>query len=216
MSLPRKTARQRFKPLSTSLDTPREIPATDEELLAKYDRLIIKVAHTIQETYRLTPECGEDMAQCARIRLLRVPANKRHVAVWIRTVINNAMRTELKKIRAASEPLGKPMIYFDDAITVDGEYTDSTMHAEVPDPSPCVEATTERDQLARTAFAALNTEEQLVMALKLGLDGSQPIHNLRTLSRKSGVREARLPRVISRALAKMSEAARPVEKESAA
>jgi RNA polymerase sigma factor (sigma-70 family) len=75
---------------------------TSEELYAKYHRLVWKVARTMQKSYALADEDVEDIVSATFQRLVQLPADKRNADGYVRTVINNASRTELRHILEAS------------------------------------------------------------------------------------------------------------------
>jgi DNA-directed RNA polymerase specialized sigma24 family protein len=185
---------------------PEPLPLiSDDQLLATYERLIVRVSHVLQNRYHLRDEDAQDLAQAARIRLYRTPQDKRHIPVWLRTVCNNAMRSELTRIRRhkdSTTPLDPAWWAASQDSATESQGTDPIdVLSDVTEP---VDTLLERDQLAQSLLDSLSAEQRLVMTLFLGLTpGDRPIKDFRTLSKLAMVRESRLQYVIDASLAKM-------------
>jgi hypothetical protein len=143
---------------------------------------------------------GEDMAQVARIKLLKVKPAMRHVGRYVRTALNNSFRSSSAKIRQISVPL----------LSLDPDWdlpdpTSSSLLETLENPEEDLSQKISRDQSAHLAFACLNDEQRLVMTLHLGLGprSERPVIDMRLLSKRSCVSAARLPRVIEASLARM-------------
>ena len=80
-----------------------ENPLNDEEFLMLWQKLVFHVAKTACRTYSLPFEDIEDIEQDIRIRLLKLPNDRRVQDGYVRVVINNALRESIRKCIAKGD-----------------------------------------------------------------------------------------------------------------
>ena len=73
------------------------------------------------------------------------------------------------------------------------------------------EETLDRHALATRIFTRLSSEQQLVLAISLGLDGSDGTESPKTISRKTGISESRVESLLRSAKASMRAAAEEIQ-----
>jgi RNA polymerase sigma factor (sigma-70 family) len=151
---------------------------TDEDLYDRYHRLAYKVAWTMKRIpqYHLTDEDVHDIAQAALLRLIALPQHKRHYpAAYHRTVINNACRTELKRILHHSDHITSYHNEMRD--------TDTTYHDVFHDPRQELEDPTINRLTVEHCLDALDSLARQIVILAIGLFGQSP-HTPHKIARK--------------------------------
>jgi RNA polymerase sigma factor (sigma-70 family) len=152
----------------TSVQKTAEI--TDQNLYNRYSKLIYHVAWTMHSitAYHLAEEDVHDIAQAAFVRLIALPQEKRNYpAAYHRTVINNACRTELKRILRHTDHITS---YQNRNLNNDNVlYIDS-----FEDPKQEFEAPTINKLTVERCLTALDTTAQQIVILAIGLHGHDP------------------------------------------
>jgi DNA-directed RNA polymerase specialized sigma24 family protein len=189
------------RPQDASTEPP-DIPLTDAELIAEYDGWLLTVNERFRSTYGASREDAEDAAQDCRIKLLKVKPQHRHHRLYVKTTIQRQLCTSYARYRRVNDPLLAADPDWD-AETPDAADTGLLATLEAEDDGSL--ETMLSSEYVTKALAALSTEQALVLTLHLGLGSAdtRPIRDMRTLSKRSFVSEARLPQVIASALARL-------------
>jgi RNA polymerase sigma factor (sigma-70 family) len=143
---------------------------TDQDLYNRYSKLIYHVAWTMHRIpqYHLTEEDVHDIAQAAFVRLMALPQEKRNYpAAYHRTVINNACRTELKRILRHTDHITSYQNHNPDNDNV--LYIDS-----FEDPKQEFEAATVAKLTVERCLTCLDQTAQQIVILAVGLNGNDP------------------------------------------
>jgi RNA polymerase sigma factor (sigma-70 family) len=154
---------------------------TDQDLYNRYSKLIYHVAWTMHSIpqYHLTEEDVHDIAQAAFVRLIALPQEKRdYPAAYHRTVINNACRTELKRILKYQDRLES----YDEPINDSGD----TYQSIFKDPQPTPEQSLVAKMTVERCLEVLDALAQQIVILAIGLRGNTP-HTPRLIARKLGL-----------------------------
>jgi RNA polymerase sigma factor (sigma-70 family) len=158
---------------------------TSEELYAKYHRLVWRVARTMQKSYRLSEEDVEDIAAHAFQRLITLPAGKRTVAAYVRTVINNGCRTELGHV-----------------LKLRNRQEDSGNLLQVKDPRQSAEVALVNNNLVFHSISRLSPEERYIVTRLSGLLGQSP-HTPHEIARQLNIPRTQIFKMIDAIYARM-------------
>lgn len=199
------------------------VEVTDEELLARYERLILAESRKIAKSYSLSREDAEDIAQNSRLKLCLLPPDVRHADPYCRTTIYNSCRDSIRVMLRQTNGL---LSILDEE---DTSWRSNVASTFAPEPWTIREAALPPDDtremtdvlsdhaLAQRLFSLLSPEQILVVSHWYGLDGSDPVTSARSISRRTGIKEARVAEILRAALAKLrNEAAKVARTEVAA
>lgn len=160
---------------------------SDQDLIEKYGRLCGFVAQTlVRKSSHLTQEDAEDFAASAHLKLIKCPPNHRHEDPYIRTIINNAIRTawgrRIKQLNAECFSIELPK---DEHIAPSTRINKLIMERTSGDGLP--DRTQRKYDAGKMAVKVqeLASVERTVMELHYGLNGCKPI-SLAQIARKLG------------------------------
>lgn len=193
---------------------PRVCPALTicipvEKVLARWEGLIVFNSRKMGRTYKWSAAEVEDVAQETRLKLCLLPAEHREHEAYIRTSIYNCMRDQVRTINRTNDPLTS--ISADPLEEGQGEHENYLLPPVIEDH----ETKLHNHQLAARLFARLTAEQKLVVAHFYGLDGGTPRSSPRSISRITGIKEARVESILRAALAKLRAAAEEIERAAA-
>jgi RNA polymerase sigma factor (sigma-70 family) len=149
---------------------------TPDELYIKYHRLAWKVARIMQRSYGLTEEDVEDIAMSALGKVVMISSAKidaRGHAGYVRTVINNASRSELQRILKAQR------FSSNHTASEDSEHSVSPRHIE--DEKQHLDSALIHEDLLSYYLSTLTPYERRVIDMMLG-SPTQPPMELRDIA----------------------------------
>jgi RNA polymerase sigma factor (sigma-70 family) len=139
----------------------------DNQLFKKYEKLVWHVAWKMKRSYGLDDEDVEDIAQAAFLRLIALPpAKRKYPAAYHRTVINNACRTELDRIRKHRDNI----LSYDVPCNAIETFGDG-----FEDPAPPLENEVINRLMVDRCLDRLEERGKQIVSLTSGLDGNDPL-----------------------------------------
>jgi RNA polymerase sigma factor (sigma-70 family) len=174
---------------------------SDEDLLAKFDRLIIYEAKKIAKSYAWGDE-WEDIAQMARIKLTKLPQDVRGAGAYVRQTIYYSCCDSIRKLKIQTNGL----LFINDAEEDSAPWTISEEDLP-PDATKSVIDTLHDHDLYTRLTSTLTSEQTLVVGIWYGLDGGDPVTSPRSVARRTGIKESRVSEILRAALAKLRNAA---------
>lgn len=179
-------------------------PVSDTELIARLDDLIVSNSRNIARSYSLSQEDIEDICQTVRLRLCRVDPQHRRNIPYCQSVVYNTQRDAIRQLKRHNTgllSLEEPE---------DGAAAKWTISEDKLPPSslPSLDAVIDTHTVAGRAWKKLSAEQQLCIAIRLGLDGAEECESPRTISRRTGIAESRIPGILRSAMATMQAAAK--------